>query len=224
MQYNFEKAIDLSHILENSMPIYPGDPKVSLEPAKTVETDGVNLTKITMGSHTGTHLDAPRHFIDGGEKISDIPVQKFMGAALVLDFSSKKIGSGIEKEDLRRELDEGRMNDGDFVLLYTGSSDHWGDPEFSKNYTYLAPSGAEYLVSKKARAVGIDFLSIEKYGEASAPTHKILLSNGVFIIESLSDKLKLFIGKRIFFIALPLKIGFLGDGAMTRAVAVPIEE
>jgi arylformamidase len=223
MEYRFEKAVDLTHGLENEMPIYPGDPRVSFEPAKTIEKDGVNVTKLFMGSHTGTHMDAPSHFIQDAERIDEIPISKLIGEALVLDFSSKPIGSGISATDLRGEL-EGRVREGDFLLCYTGCSERWGDPSLNSNFTYLALDGAEYLVSKKIRAFGIDFLSVEKFGMIGAPTHKELLSNGVFIIESLSKELKQFCGKRILFISLPMKIQYLGDGAPARAIGVPIED
>jgi arylformamidase len=220
--YRFDKAVDLTNDLDNGMPVYPGDPEVSFEPEKTLEKDGVNVSKISMGSHTGTHMDAPRHFITGAERIDEIPVSKLVGEAIVVDMSSKPIGSGISAQDLKQPL-ERKVREGDFVLCYTGCSDRWGDPKLNSNFTYLAPDGAAYLVSKKIRAFGIDFLSVERFGEPSAPTHKELLSNGIFIIESLSKELKQFCGKRIFFISLPIKLHTLGDGAPARAIAVPIE-
>ncbi len=203
------------------MPVYPGDPSPSFDPAATIAKDGVNLTRMTLGSHTGTHMDAPVHFVANGIGIDEIPVSSLIGEALVIDFSAKSIGSGINVDDLKAKLD-GTLVEGLFVLCYTGSSDHWGDPETNSNFTYLTADGAEYLVGKKIRAFGIDFLSVEKFHERSAPAHKALLQNGIFIIESLSKELKQFAGKRIFFISLPLKLK-LGDGAPCRSIAIPIE-
>jgi kynurenine formamidase len=220
--YLFEKATDLTHHLRKGMPIYPGDPSPSFENYSTLQKDGVNLTKITMGSHTGTHLDAPRHFIRDGIGVDRIPPNKLIGEAYVADLSKKPIGSGITSNDLRRELEEEIVRD-DIVVIYTGCSEHWGDKRINREYTHLTGDAADYLVSKRVRAVGIDFLSVEKFKAAEPVVHKTLLSNGIFIIESLSDALKQFVGKRILIICMPIKLED-GDGAPSRVVAVPIRE
>jgi kynurenine formamidase len=220
--YLFEKATDLTHHLRKGMPIYPGDPSPSFENYSTLQKDGVNLTKITMGSHTGTHLDAPRHFIRDGIGIDGIPPNKLIGEAYVADLSKKPIGSGITSKDLQRELEEEIVRD-DIVVIYTGCSEHWGDKRINRDYTYLTGDAADYLVSKRVRAVGIDFLSVEKYKAAEPVVHKTLLGHGIFIIESLSSALKQFVGKRILMICMPIKLEN-GDGAPSRVVAIPIRE
>lgn len=204
------------------MPIYPGDPSPSFEKYSTLEKDGVNLTKLTMGSHTGTHLDAPRHFIPDGIGIDQIPPEKLIGEAYVADLSKTPIGSGITSKDLRRELDKKIVKD-DIVVVYTGCSEHWGDAAIARAYTYLTGDAADYLVSKKVRAVGIDFLSVEKFDSPEPVAHKTLLGNGIFIIESLSGALKQLVGKKVLLICLPVKLQD-GDGAPARVVAVPIRE
>jgi arylformamidase len=220
MRYAFEKAIDLTQELSNGMPVYPGDPSPSFERSATIEKNGVNLTKLSLGSHTGTHTDAPIHFIEGGTSIDDLPVGNFIGEAVVLDLSkTKPVGSGISKSDLL-PFDE-KIEEGDIVLLYTGSSEHWGDAETNTNYTYCTKEAADYFVSKKVRAVGIDFLSIEKFKAPNPVVHKTLLQKGIFIIESLSNALKQFSGQRILLISLPIKLEN-GDGAPSRSIAVPI--
>ncbi len=100
-------------------------------------------------------------------------------------------------------------------------STRWGDDSINHNYTYLTQDAAEYLVSRKVRAVGIDFLSVEKFNAPEPIAHKTLLGNGIFIIESLSNALKQFLGKRILMVCLPIKLE-AGDGAPARVVAVPI--
>jgi arylformamidase len=221
LRYAFEKAVDLSHELENGMPIYPGDPSPSFERAATIQNNGVNLTRMTLGSHTGTHTDAPLHFIPDGISVDDLPVSTFVGEAIVLDISkSEPVGSGITKSDL--EAFDSQIKKDDIVLLYTGSSDLWGRPEVNSNYTYCTKEAADYLVSKKIRAVGIDFLSIEKFKAPEPVVHKTFLSNGIYIVESLSNSLKQFSGRRILLISLPIKLKN-GDGAPTRSIAVPIE-
>ncbi|HZF21032.1 MAG TPA: cyclase family protein [Dongiaceae bacterium] len=220
--YIFERATDLTHNLRNGMPIYPGDPSPSFGNYSTLQKNGVNLTKITMGSHTGTHLDAPRHFIQDGIGIDRIAPDKLIGEAYVADLSKKPIGSGITSEDLRLRLEEKIVKD-DIVVVYTGCSKHWGEESINRDYTYLTGDAAAYLVSKRVRAVGIDFLSVEKFKAAEPVVHKTLLGNGVFIIESLSSALEQFVGKRILMICMPIKLQD-GDGAPSRVVAVPIRE
>jgi arylformamidase len=216
----FEKAVDLTHELHNGMPIYPGDPAPSFVSYATLEKDGVNLTKLTLGSHTGTHIDAPRHFIQNGIGIDQISPNKLLGEAFVTDMSGKAIGSGITAQDLRKNL-EGKIAEDDFVIVYTGCSEHWGEESVRTNYTYLTGDAAEYLVSKKVRAVGIDFLSVEKFHASAPVAHKTLLGNGIFIMESLSQATRQFVLKRILLICMPIKLQN-GDGAPSRIVGVPI--
>jgi arylformamidase len=204
------------------MPIYPGDPSPSFENYSTLEKDGVNLTKIIMGSHTGTHLDAPRHFIRDGIGIDRIPPEKLIGEAYVADLSTKPIGSGITSKDLQRKLEE-KIAEDDIVVVYTGCSEHWGDKSIGRGYTYLTGEAAGYLVSKRVRAVGIDFLSVEKFKAPEPVVHKTLLGSGIFIIESLTSAVRQFVGKRILMICMPIKLQD-GDGAPSRVVAIPIRD
>jgi arylformamidase len=220
----FEGAIDLTHELANGMPVYPGDPVPSFKRTKTVAHDGVNLSDLNLGSHTGTHFDAPRHFFEDGVPVDKIPVKDFISDALVLDLSFKRMGDGISSEDLRKAISStgSELKAGDSVILYTGCSDLWGkDPAVNSNFTYLSGEGAKYLVSKKVKAVGIDFLSIEQFHSKTHETHKELLGNGVYIVESLNRELKKILGKRVLFMFFPLKFEN-GDGAPCRALAVPL--
>jgi arylformamidase len=218
----FEEAVDLTHELRNGMPVYPGDPIPRFVSYATIKKDGVNLTKLTLGSHTGTHIDAPRHFIPDGIGIDQISPRRLVGEAYVIDMSDKPIGSGITGQDFRDNL-EGKIAEDDIVVIYTGCSEHWEDESIRQSYTYLTGDAAEYLVSKKVRAVGIDFLSVEKFGSPAPVAHKTLLGSGVFIIESLSQATKQFVGKRILVICLPIKLQN-GDGAPSRVIGVPIRE
>jgi arylformamidase len=222
MRYLFEKAVDLTHELHNGMPIYPGDPKPSFVSYSTLEKEGVNLTKLTLGSHTGTHIDAPRHFIPNGIGVDRIPPSRLFGEAFVGDMSSKPTGSGITSQDLREALG-GKVAKDDIVIIYTGCSEHWDDELMRRNYTYLTGDAAQYLVSKRIRAVGIDYLSVEKFGASAPVAHKTLLGNGIFIIESLSMATKQFVQQRILMICMPIKLQD-GDGAPSRIIGVPIGE
>lgn len=222
MKYQLSEAVDLTQNLANGMPIYPGDPSPSFESYATLDKNGVNLTRLTLGSHTGTHIDAPIHFIRGGIGVDLIPPSKLIGEAYVINLSQKPIGSGITSLDLRSKL-EGVIKEDDIVICYTGCSDRWGDESVTSNYTYLTEDAAKYFVSKKVRAVGIDFLSVEKFKAKDPVAHKTLLGSGIFIIESLSSTVKRFAGKRVLLICLPIKLQG-GDGAPSRVVVVPITE
>ena len=201
------------------MPVYPGDPSPMFEHYSTLEKNGVNLTRLTLGSHTGTHLDAPKHFIANGIGIDRIPPRALIGEAYVADLSTKPIGSGITAGDLR-PLEE-KIRADDIVVCYTGCSDHWEDEKIRKNFTYLEGDAAKYLVSKRIRAVGTDFLSVEKFGAVEPIAHKTLLGNGVFIIESLNSELRQLVNQRVLLICMPIKLEG-GDGAPARVVAVPM--
>src|SRR5437899_9245577 len=114
------------------MPTDRGDPAPSFTNVTTLRTDGVNLTKSMMGSHTGTHLDAPKHFIRDGIGIDRIPPDKLIGEAYVADLSRKPIGSGITSEDLKPELEQKIARD-DIVVIYTGCSERWGKESINRD-------------------------------------------------------------------------------------------
>ncbi|MDG6900665.1 MAG: cyclase family protein [Nitrososphaerota archaeon] len=212
-------AVDLSQTVTNGMTIYLGDPVPSVRRVKQIRTDGVNVSEVLLGSHTGTHVDAPLHFIEGGKSVDTLSPELCVGEAVVIDLGDKPQGSEISPEDLGR----GSLvdKDGLIVLLYTGMSKLWKNLAARTNFTYLSPEAADWLVLKKAKTVGIDYLSVEKFGSRDAPVHRKLLSNGIPIIESLNEKLGIFAGKRIFLVCLPLKVGG-SDGGPARALAYPL--
>jgi arylformamidase len=185
--------------------IYPGNPRPRIESISTIEEEGVNLTRITLGSHTGTHVDAQSHFLHNGSTVDVEPLDKLIGEALVIDASGKK-GLGLGAKDLQVH----RINRNDIVLLHTGTGNR------ATRFTYLELSGAELLVERRIKCVGIDTLSLEKFGRKDAPVHKLLLSNDIGIIESLTN-LRQFVNKRLFFMCLPIPIAG-ADGSPARAV------
>ena len=215
-----KEIIDLSVPLENGMPIYPGDPSPDFKAILTLEEHGVLVTQMQLGTHTGSHMDAPLHFIEGGESIDELDLRKLVTEAIVLDLSDKEMGSAITVEDLEKFSD--KISEGNGVLLYTGTSKHWGDEKILRKFTYIDPRAAQWLVEKKVSIVGIDCLSVEKYKADAPETHKTLLSNNIPLIETLSSNLEKIAGERILLIALPLKIKGR-DAAPARIVAIRIE-
>ncbi len=212
--------IDLSVPLENDMPVYPGDPTPDFKATRTLEEHDVLVTQMQLGTHTGSHMDAPLHFIKGGESIDELDLKKIVTEAIVLDLSNKEMGSAITIEDLEKFSDSIRKGDG--VLLFTGTSKLWGNESILRKFTYIDPNAARWLVDKKVSIVGIDCLSVEKYNADAPETHKTLLSAGIPLIETLSSNLEKIAGERILLIALPLKIKGR-DAAPARVIAIRTE-
>jgi arylformamidase len=211
--------VDLTHTIENGMPIYVGDAVPKVSRFKTLARDGVNLSVITLGSHTGTHVDAPVHFVKGAKPVDKLQADAFVGEAAVVDVSNVKPGGEISAAHLEPHSSE--VHRSDIVLLYTGFGRRWADPRARRSYTYLGKGGASWLVRKRVKAVGIDYLSVEEFGAKVPVAHHTLLSHGIPIIESLNEGLAGLAGRRAFFVCLPIKVGGC-DGAPARAIAYPI--
>lgn len=197
------KIHDLTRTLSQDMRIYPGDPKPKFEPHATIKDNDANVTRITLGSHTGTHVDAQWHFLQEGNTIDRESLYKFIGEASIIDISGKK---SITAEDFSGY----DIRPDDIVLIYTGTSDRLTD------FTYLEVSAAEWMIENKLKCIGIDTASVEKYGKKDAPVHKLLLAKNIGIIENLAN-LKQFAGSRMFFACLPLPLKGI-DGSPARAV------
>jgi kynurenine formamidase len=210
------KLIDLSHLIENSMPVYPGDIKSLVQPLSSIEENGATVSKLILSTHTGTHADAPKHMLKRGQAVHEIPLKNFVGDAWVFDFSYKTRGTGIVKDDLENKT---HVHPDDIVLFYTGSSEISENEGSDTRYVYISKSAADWLVRKKVKAIGIDSLSVERFGSRDYDVHKTLLRNGINIIENLSSNLKFLTGKRVFFIGVPLKLRE-ADGSPIRAFAV----
>jgi len=214
---------DLTRLISQDMPVYPGDPKPEFEPIYTIENQQVSVTRIVVGSHTGTHVDAQKHFIGNGNSIDKEPLEKFMGEAVTLDLSNIDVGNGITGSDLENYSKAVKPND--ILLVYTGTSDKWTKKDTIRtNFTYLEPSAADWIIDHEIKCVGIDTPSVEKYGFNpfnEALTHKKLLSNGIGIIENLNANLKNILNTRLFLICMPLPLEGV-DGAPARAIAFTV--
>ena len=204
---------DVSVPITNRIPVWPSDPRVKLTPKSHLSRDGshtVELTSIEMGSHTGTHLDAPSHMVSGGRRLSNIPMEQLVGKATVVELSDvRSIG--------RQQLANVSLNGVERVLFKTENSKHWQDGTFYEDFVYLEPGGAEFLVERGIRLVGIDYLSIDKYKSQSHATHLVLLTKNVVIIEGL-DLSRVPPGEYNM-VALPLHLKD-ADGAPTRVILI----
>lgn len=195
--------------LKEGMLSFPGDPQFGLEPYfERSQGDPFDLAVIRMATHTGTHIDPPAHYLDGGATVDQIPLDVFIGPGIVMDMrGQRQIGrNALEKAGLH-----GRKR----VLLKTDNGPALHEPTFTENYVHLTQDGARFLVDQGVLLVGIDYLSIEKYQNPGAPVHTALLSAGVLVVEGV-DLLNVPAGLCDVF-CLPLKIHG-GDGAPARVV------
>jgi len=202
---------DVTVPITNSMPVWPGDPQVRLSPKSHLSRDKshtVKLTAIEMGSHTGTHVDAPYHFVEGGKRLHEIPLEQLTGKATVFEIAGvRSIGLG--------DLEHLKWDGIERVLFKTDNSKHWQDGKFYEEFIYLEPDGAEFLVQRGIQLVGIDYLSIDKFKSEKHPTHFALLTRDIVILEGLNLS-KVPAGEYTLF-ALPLNLQD-ADGAPSRVI------
>ncbi|GAC1410796.1 MAG: cyclase family protein [Gemmatimonadaceae bacterium] len=206
----------MSRIYDISVPIrsgglvYPGNPEIDIVLEQAVAKGAsANVSTIRFGSHTGTHVDAARHFFDDGQPVDKIPIERLIGPALLVSFNENIRSVGAA--ELRQHDLKGQKR----ILLRTRNSTLLAAKVFVKDYTYLAPDGAQYLVDQGVELVGIDYLSIEQFHSGHHRTHRTLLGHSVVIVEGLD--LSAPPPGEYQFICLPLRIEGC-DGAPARAV------
>lgn len=185
-------------------PVYPGDPKPVIKPMGVFEKDGFNDHMIAIGTHTGTHIDAPFHMIADGKTLDQIPIDKFTGRGRYINVENRFDLEVIKQTDIR---------EGDIVLFHTGIINRYHDPDYYENYPEIPEEVANYLVEKKVKMVGMDMSGPD---HSPHDIHKILLNGGVLIIENLTNLDKL-AGKDFMVYALPIKLDL--DGAPARVIA-----
>ena len=208
----------MATIYDISLPIvsggltYPGNPPIEISPQQAIAQGGsANVSSVAFGSHTGTHVDAPKHFFDDGTTVDALPLDVLMGPAMVVSFGDEVMAVG--EAELRLHELKGHTR----VLIATRNSKFIRQREFVRDFTYLAPDGAAYLVSLGVRLVGIDYLSIEQFHSGHHRTHRTLLERGIVIVEGL-DLSATPMGPYELRV-LPLRLAGL-DGAPARAVLV----
>jgi len=208
------KIIDISWPISPDMTAYKDHPIVSFEPTKRFEQNGARETKITLGSHTGTHVDAPAHFFERGDTIDKLPLERLVGPCVVLDLTH------VKKKVTRDDLEHYDLDEGEVVLLKTKNSDKAPTSSFDSAFVYLDESGAHYLAECQVGAVGIDYLGIER-DQPDHTTHRMLMRADIPIIEGLRLK-DVEEGEYILF-CLPLKLVGI-DAAPARALLLDDEE
>ena len=206
--------IDVSLGIGPNMLTWPGDPGVEVERKKRIEAgDPANVSELRLGSHTGTHVDPPIHFVEGATAIDGLDLDIFYGPAVVADLTKADSVGPPELDSL--DLPQGTER----VLCKTRNSELWRDPSpaFPQDYVAVTADGAGWLVDRGIRLVGVDFLSVEKDGPPGFPVHTTLLKAGTIIVEGLN--LVDAAPGEYTFVCLPLKV-LDGDGAPARAALI----
>ncbi len=206
------KIYDISFPISEKTPVYEGDPPVKFGVAASIKNgDAANVSHVCFGVHTATHIDAPAHFIEGAKRVEEIELEKLIGKCRVVELDENVLA--IEPKHVEN------LENIERILFKTRNSEFWNEAEkgFRTDFTYISPEAARVLVEKNIKLVGIDYLSVEKFGSEDFATHTILLENEIVIIEGLD--LRAVTASEYELICLPLKItGGAGDGAPARTV------
>jgi arylformamidase len=213
--HELPRVIDLTHPLTTDMPCYPGTEPPTITEAFTVADHGYAELRLTMLTHTGTHIDAPAHMLPAGRTLDDYPAGWFVGRATVIDVA-RFAGGVIERADLEPHRDA--IAGLDYVLLYTGWAARWGEASYYDGYPVLGEAAARWLAGRGLRGVGVDAVSVDAAGSTSFAVHRVLLASDLVIVENLTG-LAALRGRSFLFSCLPLKITG-ADGAPVRAVAM----
>ena len=207
---NLHPWIDITFPVSNGMTTWPGDQPVQLKRTSTIGVDGAtsNVTSLSMSAHTGTHIDAPLHFIRGGKDITQVKVEELIGYTKIFHITDPQ-------QITFSELKELPIEEGDILLFRTRNSDtNWINVPFKEDYVYLSINAAQYLVKVGVKCIGVDYLSVGGM-ENGVEVHKTLLNAGITIIEGL--KLNDVVPGLYEIIALPMRIQG-ADGAPARVV------
>jgi arylformamidase len=203
------RLYDVTHTLQPGMATWPAEPGPQISLIKEMAAgDPADVSYLALGVHTGTHVDAPRHFIPGGTGVDSLPLEVLSGPAKVIHIVDRQ---AIKIEELERAGLDGVER----VLFHTRNSDEWSDVEFVEDFVYLDPDAAAWLVDHGIRLVGVDYLSVEAFNATEPRTHRTLLGAGVVIVEGLD--LREVPAGEYQLVCLPLKLAG-ADGAPARVV------
>ena len=196
------KIVDLTLGVSQDMPVYPGDPPVKIKALNNVEEDDFCIHQITVGTHVGTHIDAPAHMLVHGPTLESYSADQFVGRGVyVKSFSVEAV-------------QQAGITQGDIVIFDTGTAERFGSESYFTEYPAMASEVAQFLVDTKVKMVGVDTCSIDN--QEGYPNHKLLLGNNILTIENLAN-VQVLAGKEFTVFALPMKLAL--DGAPARVIA-----
>jgi arylformamidase len=207
------KHLDVTLALSPLLPVWPGDPEIEIAPLARIEAgDPANVSRLNCSVHSGTHVDAPRHFVDGGQSVEELDLNILLGPAHVARIPDTVDAVGPEELE-RLELAPDVIR----LLLRTRNSNLWqtARTEFTRDFVALTAQGAEWVVERGVRLVGVDYLSVQLFADLEPDTHLTLLGSGVIIVEGLD--LGQVPSGDYELLCLPLKIDGC-DGAPARVV------
>ncbi|MCP4296747.1 MAG: cyclase family protein [Proteobacteria bacterium] len=207
--------IDLSHTIEDGMPVFPGSTSPEVIDLELYAEHGVYVQQYKIDGHVGTHIDVPAHLINDGGSTASMEISDFHGTARVLDCRDYEAGPSIDKEILD-QLKEPELPD--FLIFYTGWSKLWGQRKYYRNFPVISQGLAQFLSQSKIKGLGLDTISIDSMQDSHLPNHKTILGSDKIIIENLTNLQEL-IGRKFLLSCFPLKF-FNGDGSPVRAVAM----
>ena len=202
--------IDISVPIYTGMVHWPGDPAIAVNRVKSIDQGDVcNVSQLAMGAHTGTHMDAPLHFIAKGRSMEKLPIDATIGPCRVVEIKDKE---SIQPAELRPF----KFKHGERILFKTPNSRRsWKTAAFDEDFVYISKEAAQFLVDRGVMTVGVDYLSIGGFKKDGVETHRIMLGAGIWVIEGLNlSKVK---PGKYELVCLPLKI-VGADGAPARAV------
>lgn len=209
------KIVDLTHVTSPDMPVYPGTERPVFVKECSIEDDGFLEKKITMYSHTGTHIDAPNHLIVNSKTLDQLSIGHFHGNAFLLDVSK----AGVREIDIKNlKSHEETIKEVEFLLIHTGWSQYWKTDRYFIDFPVFTTEAAEWLSGFGLKGVGFDAISVDKIDSKDFPIHKIFLRRNTVLIENLTNLGELSCD-RFTFSCFPLKLEE-ADGSPVRAVAL----
>jgi arylformamidase len=211
------KIIDLSYTLRTDMLVYPGNERPVFQWLARVNSEGYNLTRLTMITHTGTHVDAPKHFLDDVACIDEVPLEKLFGKACIFKYNKELSGQVITLEEI--ESSGFKIKEGDIFVLETGIEKYAETKKYNEIFPVPSKEVVDWLVSKRIRAYMTDATAVDPFGSKDSQNHHLLLGAGIPIVENLKDLHNIPEGKDFWISALPLKLKGR-DGAPCRAIAI----
>jgi kynurenine formamidase len=218
MNVNIKKIVDLSMPITAQTPIYPGDPKPHITPAATFAQNGYHVSRLVLGSHSGTHVDAPFHFRQDGLRIDEVPLTYFLGKGIVIDVTGKNDGEAVTLDDVTRYLP--RLEPGMIVLFHTGWSQYAGTERYFR-HPYIAIDVIQAMLERGIHTFFIDALNIDPPDGSSFPAHEAITAVNGVIGENFTNFDKIDFADP-YIIALPLYLQKC-DGSPVRAVAVEFD-
>jgi len=216
------QLFDLSQPFERNIPVYHIYSKPMFGIYHTIDKSAFYDRMASFHTHSGTHIDAPRHFSKDGYTLDRIPLDVLIGEGVVLDLQKGDLGE-ITSDDFEKAKSKVDIKKGDTLIINTGWHHKWKEPEFARKFPGIVTSGAEWLVKSGVKMVGVDWICIDHpsqtdMGDNSWASHRMVLTNDIPVIENIGGEVDKVTGRRVTIIALPVKV-VGGDGFPIRVIA-----